>query len=116
MTSNWEDIKKAHTEPGIFNLFLIGGKWDITRIINHEKKIGLRVGCNSLSIENKVFEMKLPKLSQIKISWDFGNNPSLIILLEDDSFEDLFIKFVEIIIETVFGRMSGYLSIVFYFC
>ena len=24
MTSNWEDIKKAHTEPGIFNLFLIG--------------------------------------------------------------------------------------------
>ena len=101
MTSIWEDIKKAHTEPGIFNLFLIGGKWDITRIINHEKKIGLRVGCNSLNIENKVFEMKLPKLSQIKISWDFGNNPSLIILLEDDSFEDLFIKFVEIIIETI---------------
>ena len=44
MTSNWEEIKKAHTEPGIFNLFLIGGKWDITRIINHEKKIGLRDG------------------------------------------------------------------------
>ena len=101
MTSNWEDIKKAQTEPGIFNLFLIGGKWDITRIINHEKKIGLRVGCNSLNIGNKVFEMKLPKLSQIKISWDFGNNPSLIILLEDDSFEDLFIKFVDIIIETI---------------
>ena len=101
MTSNWEDIKKTRTEPGIFNLFLIGGKWDITRIINHEKKIGLRVGCNSLNIENKVFEMKLPKLSQIKISWDFGNNPSLIILLEDDSFEDLFIKFVEIIIDTI---------------
>ena len=77
--SNWEEMK-AHTEPGIFNLFLIGGKWDITRIINHEKKIGLRVGCNSLNIENKVFEKKLPKLSQIKISWDFGNNPSLIIL------------------------------------
>ena len=23
MTSNWEEIKKAHTEPGIFNLFLM---------------------------------------------------------------------------------------------
>ena len=101
MISDWEELKKKNTAPGKLSTSIVSANWGIRKIVNHEKKIGLIVGCHSLNIENKVFERKLPKLSQIKISWNSGNQPSLMILLQEEAFEDQFIKFVEIIIEKI---------------
>ena len=101
MTSDWEELKKKNTEPGKLSTSIVSANWGIRKIVNHEKKIGLIVGCHSLNIENEVFEKKLPKLSQIKISWNSGNQPSLMILLQEEAFEDQFIKFVDIIIEKI---------------
>ena len=99
MISDWEYLKRPN--KGTFSTFSLSEKCDISKIIDHELKIGLRVACNSLSKENKVFEKKLPKLSQVQISWSFGKTKALIILLQDKSFEEQFIKFIEIIIEKV---------------
>ena len=101
MTNDWEELKKKKTEPGKLSISIVSANWGILKFINHEKKIGLIVGCHSLNIENKIFEKKLPKLSQIKISWNFGNQPSLMILLQEESFEDQFKRFIEIIIEKI---------------
>ena len=104
MTCSWELLKSKKTEPGKISVSSIDDlteNWDIFRIINHEKKIGLRVGCHSLNIENNIFKKKLPKLTQIKITWNTINSPFLIIQLQDDSFEDQFIKFIEIIIDKI---------------
>ncbi len=104
MTSSWELLKSKKTEPGKISVSSIEDlteNWDIFRIINHEKKIGLRVGCHSLNIDNNIFKKKLPKLTQIKITWNTINSPFLIIQLQDDSFEDQFIKFIEIIIDKI---------------
>ena len=101
MTSDWEELKNKKTEPGKLSISIVSANWGILKIINHEKKIGLIVGCHSLNIENKIFEKKLPKLSQIKISWNFGNQPSLMILLQEESFEDQFKRFIDIIIEKI---------------
>ena len=99
MISDWEYLKRPN--KGAFSTFSLSEKCDISKIIDHELKIGLRVACNSLSKENKIFEKKLPKLSQVQISWSFGKTKALIILLQDKSFEEQFIKFIEIIIEKV---------------
>ena len=99
MISDWECLKRPN--KGAFSTFSLSEKCDISKIIDHELKIGLRVACNSLSKENKIFEKKLPKLSQVQISWSFGQTKALIILLQDKSFEEQFIKFIEIIIEKV---------------
>ena len=101
MISDWEELKKKNTEPGKLSTSIVSANWGIRKIVNHEKKIGLIVGCHSLNIENEVFEKKLPKLSQIKISWNSGNQPSLMILLQEEAFEDQFIKFIDIIIEKI---------------
>ncbi len=101
MIRDWDDLKRTFTSKGSFSLVLLSEKWDVAKIVDHEQKIGLRVGCNSLSRENKIFEKKLPKLSQIQISWSFGKTNALIILLQDKSFEEQFIKFIEIIIEKI---------------
>ena len=101
MISDWEELKAKKTEPGKLNYSTVSANWNIRKIINHENKIGLIVGCYSLNIENKVFEKKLPKLSQIKIVWNYGNKPSLMILLQEESFEDQFKKFIDILIEKI---------------
>ena len=86
MISDWEYLNRPN--KGSFSTFSLSEKCDISKIIDHELKIGLRVACNSLSKENKVFEKKLPKLSQVQISWSFGKTKALIILLQDKSFVD----------------------------
>ena len=101
MTSDWEELKNKKTEPGKLSVNLISANYNIRKFINHEKKIGLIVGCYSLDIDNEVFKKKLPKLSQIRISWNFGNQPSLMIVLQEESFEDQFKKFIDIIIEKI---------------
>ena len=104
MTNSWELLKSKKTSPGKISWLSIEDvtqQWDILKVINHEKKIGLRVGCNFLNNENDVFKRKLPKLSQIKITWNTSNKPFLLIQLQDVSFEDQFIKFIEIIIEKI---------------
>ena len=101
MTSDWEELKNKKTEPGKLSVTLISANYNIRKFINHEKKIGLIVGCYSLDIDNEVFTKKLPKLSQIRISWNFGNQPSLMIVLQEESFEDQFKKFIDIIIEKI---------------
>ena len=73
MISDWEELKAKKTEPGKLNYSTVSANWHIRKIINHENKIGLIVGCYSLNTENKVFEKKLPKLSQIKIAWNYGS-------------------------------------------
>ena len=86
MIKSWEDLKKEIPSKGSFKGSSISEIWDVSRIIDHDQKIGLRVGCYSLSRENKIFQKKLPKLSQIQISWSLGRTTALIILLQDKSF------------------------------
>ena len=102
MIKSWEDLKKEIPSKGSFKGSSISEIWDVSRIIDHDQKIGLRVGCYSLSRENKIFQKKLPKLSQIQISWSLGRTTALIILLQDKSFEEQFIKFIKIITEKVY--------------
>tara|TARA_S200000501_G_scaffold336322_1_gene341605 strand:- start:3466 stop:5001 length:1536 start_codon:yes stop_codon:yes gene_type:complete len=102
MIKSWKDLKKDFTSKGTFSFSLISESWDVSRIVDHEQNIGLRVGCYSLSREHRIFKKKLPKLSQIQISWSFGKTTALVILLQDKSFEEQFVKFIEIISEKVY--------------